>query len=87
MEALTFLVENHLTVAQTDAYVDSLLSPPEPAPSKPTRKKPTYIIKDVRLFLNTVTRGLSIMQSAGVPANCRQEETDHSILLTIEIPK
>ncbi len=87
MEALTHLVEHHLTVAQTDAYVDSLLAPPKPVPSKLPRKKPTYIIKDVRLFLNTVTRGLSIMQSAGVPANCHQEETDHAILLTIEIPK
>ncbi len=87
LETLRFIIENHLNVAQTDAYVDTLLAPPEPEPAKPTRKKPTYIIKDVRLFLNTVTRGLSMMKTAGVAASCHREENDHAILLTIEIPK
>ena len=54
---------------------------------KPARKKPTFVIKDVRLFLNTVTRGLSMMKSAGVQANCKRQETEDSILLTITIPK
>lgn len=84
LEALDHIIEQQLNVAQTDAYIDALLSPPPP---KPARKKPTYIIKDVRLFLNTVTRGLSMMKTAGVDAHCRREETDRSILLTIEIPK
>lgn len=84
--AINAIIDQNLNVAQTDAYVDSLLAPP-PQEKPSSRKKPTYIIKDVRLFLNTVTRGLSMMKTAGVNANCRREETDHSILLTIEIPK
>ena len=86
-EALQFIIENHLNVAQTDDYVDALLSPPEPESTKNARRKPTYIIKDVRLFLNTVTRGLSMMKTAGVAASCQREEDDHAILLTITIPK
>ncbi len=86
-DALGVIIEQNFNVAQTDAYIDSLLAPPQPTEEKAPRKKPTYIIKDVRLFLNTVTRGLSMMKHAGVNANCRREETDHSILLTIEIPK
>lgn len=84
LAALDHIITNHLNVSDTDSYIDALLSPPSP---KPARKKPTYIIKDVRLFLNTVTRGLSMMKTAGVKAHCKQEETDHSILLTIEISK
>jgi ParB family chromosome partitioning protein len=45
------------------------------------------VIKDVRFFLNTVARGLSIMQSAGVDAQCGRQETSDAILLTIRIPK
>ena len=56
-------MEHGLTVARTEAYVESLLSP------APLRSKPTFLMKDVRFFLNTVTRGLSLMQSAGVQAN------------------
>jgi ParB family chromosome partitioning protein len=70
-------------VAQTDAYIESLLAPSK----KPLKKKPTYIIKDVRLFLNTINRGLSLMKSAGVEASCRRDETEQDILLTIKIPK
>ena len=32
------------------------------------KKPPTFIVKDVRLFLNTITRSLDLMRSAGVDA-------------------
>ena len=82
MRVLEHIISHGLNVAATDAYIDALLSPP----AKPPRR-PTYIIKDVRLFLNTVKRGLSLMKTAGVDARCAQEETEHAIRLTIEIPK
>ena len=81
--AARVVVEQGMTVAKTEAYVEELLRPVD----KPTRKKPTFVLKDVRLFLNTVTRGLSMMKNAGVQANCKRQETDDAILLTITIPK
>lgn len=51
------------------------------------RRRPTYIIKDVRLFLNSVERGVRLMQSAGVGAEVGRCDTDEEILLTIHIPK
>lgn len=84
MAALTHIIANNLNVAATDTYIDALLASPA---EKAQKSKPTYIIKDVRLFLNTVTRGLSMMKTAGVNARCKREENDTAILLTIEIPK
>ena len=81
-EAARYVAEHGLTVAKTEAYVERLLA----GADKP-RKKPACILKDVRLFLNTVTRGLDMMRSAGVAADCRRQETDHAICLTITIPK
>ena len=79
--------EEGLTVARTEAYVEELLSPaPQPA-ARRRGKKPTFILKDVRLFLNTVTRGLSMIQAAGVRADCQRQDTDDAIRLTITIPK
>ena len=83
MEGARTVVERGLTVAQTEALVDSLLS----APSAPEHKRPTYIIKDVRLFLNTITRSLDLMRSAGVDAQCSRQDTDEAITLTIHIPR
>ena len=51
------------------------------------RKRPTFLLRDVRLFLNSVSRGLDMMRSAGVPADCQRHETDRAICLTITIPK
>ena len=70
-----------LNVAQTEEYIQSLLSP------KTKTRSPIYRIKDVRLFLNTITKGLSIMNAAGIHAKCGREETESEILLTIHIPK
>ena len=82
-EAARHITTQGLTVAATEAYVESLLS----LPRKSEKKKPTYIIKDVRLFLNTVRRGLSMINAAGIGARCDRRETEDAILLTIQIPK
>ena len=82
LEAARHVAEGGFTVARTEQYVEELLRQSD----KP-KKKPTFVIKDVRLFLNTVSRGLSLMKNAGVNANCQRKETEDSILLTITIPK
>jgi len=53
----------------------------------PPPRRSTYIIKDVRLFLNSVDRGLRMIREAGVSADCGREDTESEILLTIRIPK
>lgn len=84
-EAMNHIIEEGLNVAQTDAYIDQLLSPPPEKPSK--RSRPKIYIRDIRLFLNTLRRGLETMQRSGLDAQCGQEENEDSIVLTITIPK
>ena len=83
MEAARQIVADQLTVAQTEALVDGLLMVKAPLP----RRRPTFVIKDVRLFLNTITRSLDLMRSAGVDAQCRRQDSDEEITLTIHIPR
>ena len=68
-------------MAQTEQYIETLLTEKKPKPKR------AYIIKDVRLFLNTVSRGLSMMRTAGVDACFQRQDTEDSICLTIRIPK
>lgn len=81
-QAAAHVIRHQLTVARTEEYVERLTRP-----AKSRRPFPLYRTKDVRLFLNTIQRGLSIMNSAGVAAQCGRQETDQEILLTIRIPK
>ena len=79
------MVEEELTVSRTEALVEELLHPKAPPPSK-VRAKPRVLLKDVRLFLNAVTRGLALMKDAGVNAQCDRQDSEEEILLTIHIP-
>ena len=82
-QAVDLLEAEQLTVVQTEALVESLLSPAPDA----LRKKPLFVLKDVRLFLNTLKRSMELLRSAGVNAQCRREDREDSILLTISIPR
>ena len=75
------VVKLGLTVAQTEELVKKVLSETQ------KKRRPTFIIKDVRLFLNTISRGMDLMRSAGVDARCQREESEGEICLTIRIPK
>lgn len=93
--ALEFIIENGLTVAATDAYIDALLSSPEEAAEESAEEKPAerptgrraFVLKDVRVFLNTVTRSIDLMKQGGIDAGIQREDTEDSLILTISIPK
>lgn len=88
--ALEYIVDNGLTVAATDAYIDALLSAPEEAEQKDEEKpekRRTFVLKDVRVFLNTLSRSIDQMKQGGIDAGIQREETDDSLILTISIPK
>ena len=85
-QAADTILKEKLTVAQTEALVDRLLHPVPPAP--PVRRpRRVFVVKDVRLFLNSLNRGMALMRSAGVDAQCSREDRDEEILLTIHIPR
>lgn len=72
-----------LTVAKTESYIESLLAS-QTAQRQGTRK---LLVKDIRLFLNSINHNLEVMKNAGIAANCGREETDNEIILTIRVQK
>ena len=84
--ALRHIIEKELSVAATDAYIETLLNNAEKSPEKPDARR-TFILKDVRVFLNTVSRSLELMKQGGIEAGMQREETEDALILTISIPK
>ncbi len=84
LTALRKAAEHRWNVAQTEQYVERRLAALQSAPPAGRR---TYIIKDVRLFLNSVDRGLRLIRDAGVDAKTERQETEDEIVLTLHIPK
>ena len=83
LKALKHIAEKHLNVTQTDSYIDFLLKPQNPnAPKKPLR-----IIKDIRVFTNTIKQAIDIMNKSGINAYSQKNETEEYIEYLVKIPK
>lgn len=82
LEILEKVRQKNLNVSQTEDLIQRYLSPPVPVGGK--RK---IIIRDVRLFLNSIDKGMDVMRMAGLDAVCEKEELDEEILLKIRIPR
>lgn len=84
-EVLEVIVRQELNVAKTEAYIDAYLE--KQRNSEPKRGLRKLIVRDVRLFLNSVNHSLELVRGAGIQAEAKQEETDNEIVLTIHLPK
>lgn len=76
--------EKDLTVARTEALVEQALAGDK---AEKKLRRPIIIVKDVRIFLNTVAHALDLMRQSGIDASEEQNETDDCIEYVIRIPK
>ena len=85
--ALSVMLEKGMNVSAAERYVDELLvSPPEPPAEKPRPKK-TFVMKDLRVFLNTLSHSVELMKQGGIGAQLHREEREDATVITISIPK
>lgn len=83
LAVLDVIVQQQFNVARTEAYIDAWLEKKR----EPKRGLRKLIVRDVRLFLNSVNHSLELVRGAGIDARASQEETDSEIVLTIRLPK
>jgi len=84
LEALRKICENSYNVNETDALVDKLLNTKEHTVQPPKRMT---MMKDVRIFMNTINRAVSVMVESGIQAESKQTEFDNYYEYIIKIPK
>ena len=52
-----------------------------------TSRQTKIIIKDVRLFYNTIDKAVAIMNKSGIPVKCEREDRKNFTKLVITVPK
>ena len=77
--AARVMAQRKMTVAQAERYVDKLLEE-TPAPRR------RGVVKDVRLFCNTLERHVQTLREAGLAAECFRRQDGDDLLLTVRIP-
>ncbi len=85
-EALSKIIAENLNVAQSEELIENLLyNSMLPEQSKKGTRK--IVIKDVRIFINTINKAVSTMQQAGIDAVCKHKDSGDYIEYTVKIPK
>ena len=79
-QTLRRLIDSGWTVAETERAVARLVEPRK-------GRRVTPVIRDVRLFFNTVNHAVDTMKRSGIAARAEQRETDDAYEYVIRIPK
>lgn len=79
------VIKRSMNVSSTDKYIDKILIEKERESSK--HKKNIFIVKDVRLFLNTIDKVVDTITQSGI--NVKSEKTDKGeyIEICLTVPK
>lgn len=78
--ALEQFVAQGMNARQADIYIERLLTP------KPARHRPIPMVRDVRIFVNTINRAVRLMVESGVPASAKRTDGEGYVEYTVHIP-
>lgn len=84
-EALSKIISENLNVQQSENLINLMLNSNPKNDKKQGFSK--AVIKDVRIFVNTINKAIDTMRLAGIDAQSDKTDTDNFIEYTIRIPK
>lgn len=85
-EALSKIISDKLNTQQTDSLVSIMLNSLE-QPVIRQKGISKVVIKDVRIFVNTINKAIDTMRLAGIDAQSNKTDCENFIEYTIRIPK
>ena len=80
--ALEMVAGKEMTVSQTEQYVVAQLEQ-----KKEKKSLDVYVVKDLRVFVDTVTQATELMKLAGIKASTNMKEDGDELVYTIRIKK
>lgn len=82
--ALSRIINYRLNVTQSEELIDAVINK---GFGLPMSKEKTVIIKDIRIFVNTINKAILTMKQSGINTLTYRKENDEYIEYIIKIPK
>ena len=82
--ALSYIISKRLNVTKTEEYIDNLIFDKKYGTKNGKR---VVIIRDIRIFQNSITHAIDLMKKAGIKAQSEKKETSDFIEYIVKIPK
>ena len=86
-KVLDTIITNGYNLQRTDAYIEQLLTLKEAEVKPKSKGKRTFIVKDIRIFMNTINHAIETMKLSGIHAVTHKCETEDYIECIVRIPK
>lgn len=81
------IIKNNMTVEQTEQYIKMINDEAYDGNVTKKRKKIIPIVRDVRLFINTINHAVDVMNRSGINAQTKRIDDEMFIEYVIRIPK
>lgn len=84
LSAIKTIAEKEMNVAQTERYLAQLQGKQQ---QKQRDRNRLFVVRDLRIFLNTIDKALETMRLSGIKAQTQVQEESDELVYTIRIPK
>ncbi len=83
MEILEKVIKNNLNVERTENLIEDYIGIQR---EKANYKKRSKVFQNVKIFINTISKAIETMQSAGIPADAKKIQNEDYIEYRVRIP-
>jgi len=80
LDVLKHIAKRGMNVSEAESYIERATR------LKPAEGRRLFIVKDVRIFINTINKAIDVMKSAGINAEAHKKESDNYIEYLVRIP-
>lgn len=89
LSAIEHINDYELNVSQSERYIEKILDEEYKQPKKPNSvfKNSIFVVKDFRLFMNSMQKAVTTMNDCGISATENIQEQDDFITYTVTIKK
>ena len=91
-EVLSIIIKREMNVSRTEEYIEDLIcakSRLAERESKPkgSEQKRKLVIRDIRLFYNSIDHAVDVIKKSGIPVESTRKEVEEGVLISILLPK
>lgn len=91
-EVLSIIIKREMNVSRTEEYIEDIIcakSRLAERESKPkgSDQKRKLVIRDIRLFYNSIDHAVDVIKKSGIPVESTRKEVEEGVLISILLPK
>ena len=86
-EVLLQIIQKKMNVTEAEMWIAQWGQQPQQEAPQAKKPKKLLLLRDFRIFMNTISQAVSTMKLAGIEIDTQQEEDEEYIHYSMRIPK